>query len=744
MGEREPISEFGPFVGIQELVANQRPGSFEALLNAELAEGEVRKRRGRKLYMALFSVFPTHFIVTRSGGDDAGSAGATAADDWVAEVSDGNTATSSGTLATANLRLYVSFARPVRNATFTLSTANTTVCTMTVEYWNGSAWTAVSGLSDGTRTVNDTISFGQSGTVSWTQPTDQVPIGLVFDGSTTVQRSRGGGGVHIGKGFDYPYRITFSATLSASTAVSACTSNLSAIKGEVNGAEEWIGPAGARKLILGMDDFTTGTGCLYEFDPRDGNFRALSMPVPQNSSGPGAFWRFVNVNGKLLCVNGFAPLLVYDGNDVYEVAKGDGSDSDSRDYGKPPPGAAYIALFQNQVVLAGGQLGNMVVFSLDDDAALLMSKDDATTGPGGVGGGNYWPVNNDLVALSPHGDEMTGLVVVGGNGDVGSVLLITKERSTFDFDGETLRLVSSDVGNIAPDSLQAFEDKAFFLSESGFYGYIGREVRYLPGLEKTLKQWVNRAAIRQVAAVIYRQKRQYRCWLPNAFATENNLCAVLHFETQAGAEGETWGWTLMGAPYWMTDAEKTTANVQEYEVRCAVSIGAVDEQETLLTFDYDGQIWVEDYGDDDNAKDIYFLLVSRRYGILKYGQREWHLNYIVARKEGEVTLDGWLLRDGRSWIGVLQGSAVEGEPGQVTLSENGDPEFGVSTNTAPGNHASLYGTDLWTTDEWREWRLSAPGGNGRFCQLMLRQADDNAPLKIRGFELEHAERGGKR
>jgi len=47
-----------------------------------------------------------------------------------------------------------------------LTNLNSNAATMTVEYWNGSAWTAVTGLTDGTSTGG--FAFGVDGQITWT------------------------------------------------------------------------------------------------------------------------------------------------------------------------------------------------------------------------------------------------------------------------------------------------------------------------------------------------------------------------------------------------------------------------------------------------------------------------------------------------------------------------------------------------------------------------------------------------
>lgn len=94
---------------------------------------------------------------------------------------------------------------PFVSATFTLSVVNTlTPRTLTVEYWNGTSWTTVSGLSD--LTILTGATFGQNGLVSWT-----LPSGWQHSLVTTG-----------GPAFDYYWiRISSSAALTGTTAASA-------------------------------------------------------------------------------------------------------------------------------------------------------------------------------------------------------------------------------------------------------------------------------------------------------------------------------------------------------------------------------------------------------------------------------------------------------------------------------------------------------------------------------------------
>lgn len=61
---------------------------------------------------------------------------------------------------------------PINSLTITIAAGNDNASVLSGYYWNG-AWTQVSSLSDGTDVAGDTLK--QTGTVTWTLPTDSIP-----------------------------------------------------------------------------------------------------------------------------------------------------------------------------------------------------------------------------------------------------------------------------------------------------------------------------------------------------------------------------------------------------------------------------------------------------------------------------------------------------------------------------------------------------------------------------------------
>jgi hypothetical protein len=88
---------------------------------------------------------------------------------------------------------------------FVPASVNAVVATMTVSYWSGSAWVAVSGLVDGTATGN--VPFSKTGIISWDAPSEGSESKKSFSGNENL----------------YYYKISFSATLSTTVLIDYVT-----------------------------------------------------------------------------------------------------------------------------------------------------------------------------------------------------------------------------------------------------------------------------------------------------------------------------------------------------------------------------------------------------------------------------------------------------------------------------------------------------------------------------------------
>lgn len=97
----------------------------------------------------------------------------------------GNTYTANFTLL-ADDRVYIGFAQRFDRAKWDIDTAQTNAQTMSAEYWDGEAWTAVAGWSDGTEAGGDTLA--QDGDMTWTMAKDWNP-GTHGDQATYLSQS---------------------------------------------------------------------------------------------------------------------------------------------------------------------------------------------------------------------------------------------------------------------------------------------------------------------------------------------------------------------------------------------------------------------------------------------------------------------------------------------------------------------------------------------------------------------------
>lgn len=177
--------------------AGQKPGSWANILDMLIHSNGVDQHQlwpGTLAYVGKFVVYKSANALPDVPG---------IGEDYSDEVSDGIAANvgTLGTIGTNATDALCVFCPVVPNTLkFTMSAAvNAAAATMTVSYWNG-AWTALT-KTDNTAVAGATLA--QTGTVTWTAPTDALPYYMY---------GRCG----------YWLKITFSAALTANTAVAEC------------------------------------------------------------------------------------------------------------------------------------------------------------------------------------------------------------------------------------------------------------------------------------------------------------------------------------------------------------------------------------------------------------------------------------------------------------------------------------------------------------------------------------------
>lgn len=81
--------------------------------------------------------------------------------------------------STYQSNVYIGAIRPIRGAKFYVGTANATAATATAYYWNGTAWTAVASLVDGTASGGKTLAV--TGSISFTDTSSVAKARLVYE-----------------------------------------------------------------------------------------------------------------------------------------------------------------------------------------------------------------------------------------------------------------------------------------------------------------------------------------------------------------------------------------------------------------------------------------------------------------------------------------------------------------------------------------------------------------------------------
>jgi hypothetical protein len=180
--------------------SGQVPASFSVLSDVLIYSNGSDQHQvfaGAGSYVDKFIVF---------NGTAAPASVPTEGEDYSVEVSDGQSSVAvlDGLDTYANYGcIFIRTPVPCKNFVFTVSAANANASTMSIYYWkNDNTWAAVSGLSDGTASGSTTLA--QTGTVSFTAPTDQIPY-----------YAYGSNG--------WWYQLRFSAALDAEVEVSSVT-----------------------------------------------------------------------------------------------------------------------------------------------------------------------------------------------------------------------------------------------------------------------------------------------------------------------------------------------------------------------------------------------------------------------------------------------------------------------------------------------------------------------------------------
>ena len=190
--------------------------------------------------------------------------------DYTQEATDGlsTTVVVLDGIDSSNDALFIGFSVPVNKITFTIPATNDEASVATVSYRkNDSTW-ADSSDTDGTDVGGDT--FKQTGSFTWTQPTDEIPH-YAFGRSC------------------FMYRITFSAALDAEVEVSAITGENTAGFQDIQNVWDGIPPY-AVEAILYDDSASTAQSYEGSFSRNaDRDARQANKPIEYSNMSAQSF-----------------------------------------------------------------------------------------------------------------------------------------------------------------------------------------------------------------------------------------------------------------------------------------------------------------------------------------------------------------------------------------------------------------------------------------------------------------------
>jgi hypothetical protein len=282
--------------------------------------------------------------------------------------------------------------------------------------------------------------------------------------------------------------------------------------------------------------------------------------------------------------------------------------------------------------------------------------------------------------VDPCGGAITGMACVG------SQALILTPRTTWIVNGidtwtgpSSCRCIDPNVGCAASRTLKATKDAAFFVGTSGVYVNDGMTNVCISeqSIPKTF-DGLNKFALDGAVAEVYHAKKQYRLWVPDGDNRRNNVGLVYHFERKA--------WTKFGLPRFL----ERLGYWGKYEVACLLS--ARDEQwsEELISIDYDGTIYWDDYGCIDVLNDASYAIPTILVTTPIHSRDQ---TYIVLRHlRSSVKTDGdSSVRTGA----LLNGSAWE----QIGLADDGETEEFAPNDDDQADKYSLLDERLTVADQ---------------------------------------------
>lgn len=729
---RKVIRLGGPWKGINERSSEATPQQCEDAWNLDF-DGEYAETRGGREQIGTMASAAVGKVIWEDIPVEGAHVYKDRTEGLASGVSSANTEFDMAGWA-ADDYLYIGF--PFKFASFYIyaNTVNTVISAMSAAYYNGNGWQTLS-VTDGTRKFiiaeADYASLGQSGSVTFTAPTDWSPVAI-----------QGGDAL-------YWVRLKWNyAPIVAHLGYINCSVIYNSTLLPINGIYHWQRNNGERVLIVGADDPVNNQARLFEYNRILGTAKPFVIRGVNGAvtSGSDAEWRFAVLGKRLIACNGYCFLHSTDEDPRVMVPFEKITVRDAADL-KPfiPTDVRYAAVYAGRIYVVLRSQPNTVFFSQPVDGPVL----NDIIGAAPMQGAGIFDREFSFYCADPSGGPITAIVPQKDK------LLILTPRSTQawiaggdNILGSALQTLDNEVGCVAPGSVASTNSGVFFLGAGSVYVNVnGTNQDIGDRIFKTIGS-LNTMSLAGARSAVYLKKNQYRLYVPAGTDNYNSVALVYNFKADT--------WTKYGLPRWLADSYVYSG---KYFVSCAASLRDGEWEEELIEADYFGRLLWADTGKSDSvlvastntAVPIFWQLVTHRSKFAEGSILRVRSVRAFVESVGNTYFNVGLIRDGRK-IDSRNSTTHEinvGEKIHPVYLYDDPSELDNTLNMVPTGFTTgfILGTDLWTARRIRPCDATF-GDECFYFQLSLNALNSSGSvyeyIKISAVEIESVIQPGRR
>lgn len=465
-----------------------------------------------------------------------------------------------------------------------------------------------------------------------------------------------------------------------------------------------VDPTGAEGKILGVAFYQDSliaarkqqSGDTYDFYIHTGTMWS-KLPTSFSKSSIGIVrvrFKEFNFNGtpKIVFVDGVNPAMIFDGTTWTQIlSSNSGANYSSAGGNQAIDTPHYVDVFKNHLFLAQDHL---VVHSAP------LAEYDFTV----ANGAGQLPAGYTVNQIRPFRDS---LYVFG----VTNIKKIEVSDTTFLY-----KEVTTNIGCLAPDSVQEIDGNLIFLSQDGFRpvsgtNYIG-DVN-LESLSKKIQQLITSEvasnSMSELCSVLIRAKSQVRFFFSDPTKETTSTFGIIGCLRSSSNEGSSWEW----------------GRIKGINASCSAS-KYINATEYIIHGDYNGRVYRQESGDTFDGQPIQAIYSTPFLDFSSAGIRKTIRRLkLFIRPEGAVNISAKLIYD---W-----GYDLKLNPANYVF------ERGQTTATYG---SAVYGVDLYATPD-TPVLYQVVEGSGFSLQTKFTTFDTNSPYTIQGILYEYTVEGRK-